>query len=63
VYAKGGETVSHAVERVGRGVSPSIPMVRGEAESYFFGKFGSAFTSAICLVCRSLWAAVKSIHS
>jgi hypothetical protein len=32
-------------------------------DRYFFGKFGSALTSSICLVWRSLWAAMKSSHS
>jgi len=30
---------------------------------YFFGKFGSAFTSLICLVCRSLCAAMNRTNS
>src|SRR5437762_14335744 len=30
---------------------------------YFFGKFGSAFTSLICLVCRSLCAAMSRTNS
>ena len=30
--------------------------------TYFFGKFGPALTSSICLVWRSLWAAMNSIH-
>ncbi len=29
---------------------------------YFLGKFTSAFTSLICLVCRSQWAERKSSH-
>src|SRR6267142_1056798 len=33
------------------------------SEAYFFGKFGSAFTSLICFVCRSLWAATSSTNS
>lgn len=37
------------------------PFMRGP-EAYFFGKFGSAFTSSICAMCRLECAAMKSIH-
>src|SRR5712692_101797 len=30
--------------------------------THCFGKFGSALTSSICLVCRSLWAAMNKTH-
>ncbi len=30
--------------------------------THFFGKFGSAFTSLSCFVCRSLCAEMKRIH-
>jgi len=44
-------------------LSEAVVVVPFPNSRYILGKLGSAFTSSICLVCRSLCPAISRIHS
>ena len=57
--------LSRAANRDGRQTFcelPDSPSRFSAGRTYFFGKPAAAFTSSICLVWRSEWAAMKRSH-